>query len=921
MMIPSHSHSYKYPHHKRTTSSHGDLCTRRHTVSEAVALAAGTRRTPITREITVMESKRKSKKRRPKGKDKNETCNRKNTTKSIEMDTEEKRPQRTNKASMKMFEDNVSSRQSTPDPFSDDGQYGSDEEYDPASDDSDSSVVSDLEFCCRRTKPSLGSRSESEAGTDNDDDNETDSFSEASSNSSIFDSHRRRRLALKRSHSTTSNNGTNKPKTKQAKVEHADDSADTISLHSETLRNNLGDINVLEISSLLPDPTEIENMSICTRNQSPLASPPPPDPVETDRNDSPASPPPPDPVEAERNDSPASPPPPDSVEAERNDSPASPPPPDPVEAERNDSPASPPPPDPVEAERNDSPASPPPPNPVEAERNNSPRASLMPSRSEDAQRNNPTGIPEEGNVRQSGNDIEAPNDWETTKTDIPLFEFDALSAGAQFNVGPGTTVIDVFHKTFPPNIIDYIVTCTNAYGKALCLSKRPATRNTRHYNFKDTNQEEVRKFLGLCLLMGQIKIPQKRKHFTYSDPLYYHPIFSFIMSARRFEQILRCLSASDLTAKGKEKIVNFIEMLCKNFRDCYKPYRDLSLDESLLLFRGRLSFRQYIKSKKARYGIKFYELTSSDGYVLNLMMYAGKDAENEVQKGKKTEKLVLHLMKPYLLKGHHLYMDNYYNSVQLSQKLVDLKTHTTGTLRANRKGNPQEITKKKLKRNQHVWMRKNKVYVSKWVDKRPVLMVTTSVQPKMKEVSNRFGKRRMKPEEVAIYNQYMSGIDRADQMISYYSSPRKSLRWYKKVLFHLLDVAVWNAFFIYRKYCQDKCDFLVFRDELIRNLLNIQDLQAKHLILDRSKYDNRRSGRAVVLDTGKINEEVGSSVRHGHWPEKIPVPAGSKKNSNYLKCKLCTKKKIRKETGLRCKGCDDKPALCALCFEEWHSQV
>ncbi|XP_049868545.1 uncharacterized protein LOC126368556 isoform X2 [Pectinophora gossypiella] len=427
-MIPSHSHSYKYPHHKRTTSSHGDLCTRRHTVSEAVALAAGTRRKPITREITVMESKRKSKKRRPKGKDKNETCNRKNTTKSIEMDTEEKRPQRTNKASMKMFEDNVSSRQSTPDPCSDDGEYGSDEEYDPASDDSDSSVVSDLEFCCRRTKPSLGSRSESEVGTDNDDDNETDSFSEASSNSSIFDSHRRHRLALKRSHSTTSNNGTNKPKTKQAKVEHADDSADTISLHSETLRNNLGDINVLEISSLLPDPTEIENMSICTRNQSPLASPPPPDPVEAERNDSPASPPPPDLVEAERNDSPASPPPPDSVEAERNDSPASLPPPDPVEAERNDSPGSPPPPDPVEAERN-----------------NSPRASLMPSRSEDAQRNNPTGIPEEGNVRQSGNDIEAPNDWETTKA---LFEFDALSAGAQFNVGPGTTVIDVFHKTY-----------------------------------------------------------------------------------------------------------------------------------------------------------------------------------------------------------------------------------------------------------------------------------------------------------------------------------------------------------------------------------------------------------------------------------------------------------------------------------------
>lgn len=77
--------------------------------------------------------------------------------------------------------------------------------------------------------------------------------------------------------------------------------------------------------------------------------------------------------------------------------------------------------------------------------------------------------------------------------------------------------------------------------------------------------------------------------------------------------------------KGRKKVVNFTESLTEHFRKIFNPKKELSIDESLLLFQGRLHFRQYIKSKKARYGIKFYELNSSKGYVLNVMMYYGKD--------------------------------------------------------------------------------------------------------------------------------------------------------------------------------------------------------------------------------------------------------------------------------------------------------
>lgn len=81
---------------------------------------------------------------------------------------------------------------------------------------------------------------------------------------------------------------------------------------------------------------------------------------------------------------------------------------------------------------------------------------------------------------------------------------------------------------------------------------------------------------------------------------------------------------------------------------------------------------------------------------------------------------VLEFMSPYLQKGHELYMDGVYNSVQLSKNLLELRTHTIGTLKTiNRKGNPGFLTSlKKRKKGEHSWLRQNKVYVSLWGDKK-----------------------------------------------------------------------------------------------------------------------------------------------------------------------------------------------------------
>lgn len=336
------------------------------------------------------------------------------------------------------------------------------------------------------------------------------------------------------------------------------------------------------------------------------------------------------------------------------------------------------------------------------------------------------------------------------------------------------------------------------------------------------------KFIGLCLLMGQSKYPTIRLAFS-KHPLYYRPIFSATMSGRRFQMLLRTFSCHmPITNEEKEanklaRVKPLLQLLIKNFNDAYVPYKELSLDESLLLFRGRLSFRQYIKTKAAKYGIKFYELTTSDGYCLNVIVYQGKNSEEPGDKLQgKTAKIVLHLMEPYLGNGHHLYMDNFYNSVCLSTHLLSKKTHSTGTLRSDRKGNPKEVTESKLKKGEINWRRSGNVYVTKWKDKRDVLSITTAHHPGLVETKNRYGETKIKPCDVADYNQYMSGVDRMDQMISYYNTPRKTIRWYKKVLLHLVDVTVWNSYYLY-KQLHPKISLLTFRDSLITSLIQLPE--------------------------------------------------------------------------------------------------
>ena len=94
----------------------------------------------------------------------------------------------------------------------------------------------------------------------------------------------------------------------------------------------------------------------------------------------------------------------------------------------------------------------------------------------------------------------------------------------------------------------------------------------------------------------------------------------------------------------------------------------------------------------------------------------------------------------------------------------------------------------------------------KWKDIRDVFFLTTAHEDVLVEAPlSRGAHGKIKPAAVLAYNKYKTGANRSDQMLSYYSFERKTIKWWKKLFFHLFDVAVVNAHILHNKTSNKKC--------------------------------------------------------------------------------------------------------------------
>ena len=116
------------------------------------------------------------------------------------------------------------------------------------------------------------------------------------------------------------------------------------------------------------------------------------------------------------------------------------------------------------------------------------------------------------------------------------------------------------------------------------------------------------------------------------------------------------------------------------------------------------------------------------------------------------------------------------------------------------------------------------VTVLKWKDRREVLMISTKHTNKIINVDRSRKTVKQKPEVVVDYNTGKGYIDLTDQLQSYHSALRKSLKWYRKIIIDLIcNISVLNALSLFIGVNGQKMKIMKFREAIIEELLQNDD--------------------------------------------------------------------------------------------------
>jgi hypothetical protein len=260
------------------------------------------------------------------------------------------------------------------------------------------------------------------------------------------------------------------------------------------------------------------------------------------------------------------------------------------------------------------------------------------------------------------------------------------------------------------------------------------------------------------------------------------PYIRQIMTEQRFSQLLKCLHFNDndnlppttsASEKSFMKIKSFYDALIGKFSTVYIPTENIAIDESLLLWKGRLSMKQYIPLKRARFGIKSYALCESEsGYIWNAMIHIGTAMQLDGDfDDLKSSRIVMTLARELLGKGYCLFLDNWYSSPALYRQLKLNLTDAVGTVRLHRKGMPADL-KQKIKRGETMARFTEDLMAMKWMDKKDVTILSTYHTSTMETVTKRDVEKE-KPSAVLTYNKHMGAVDVGDQMLAAYAIERK----------------------------------------------------------------------------------------------------------------------------------------------------
>ncbi|XP_028403936.1 piggyBac transposable element-derived protein 4-like [Dendronephthya gigantea] len=217
-------------------------------------------------------------------------------------------------------------------------------------------------------------------------------------------------------------------------------------------------------------------------------------------------------------------------------------------------------------------------------------------------------------------------EWKDSLSSVNVEDFTA-DFGPCHGLGQDATPKDFFDLFFGDEFLDHVVHATISYA-----------RSKGDQNFS-TDRDEMSAFFGLNILIGINRLPRISLYWD-SDIFLGNPGFKTTIPLRRFWILKKYFHISDPRQENATdkltKIRPLISKLENAFQNAYVPGKNISIDEGLVKFNGRLSFKQYMPKKPNKFGIKVWMLADSDTYyVPRFQVYLGKqqnDNENDAEK-------------------------------------------------------------------------------------------------------------------------------------------------------------------------------------------------------------------------------------------------------------------------------------------------
>ncbi|UYV78413.1 hypothetical protein LAZ67_16001275 [Cordylochernes scorpioides] len=364
--------------------------------------------------------------------------------------------------------------------------------------------------------------------------------------------------------------------------------------------------------------------------------------------------------------------------------------------------------------------------------------------------------------------------------------------------------IDIFNLFFTAAIIKQISEFTNAKIEEFRQRISDLTKST-YSNF--TSEIEIRAFLGLLYLAGVYKSGHENVESLFASDGTGRDIFRSVMSAKRFLFLLLCIRFDNFKARCKEDrlspIRDIFQTIIEKFQSCYTPAEYLTVDEMLVGFRGKCPFKIYIPSRPNKYGIKIVILADSrTHYMYNAMVYTGKSKTPKSKELSLPTQIVLDISRPLWKSNRNITADNWFTSIELVDKLKEHGLTYLGTMRKNKPQIPPQFQPhpKRESGTSIFGFSGTKTLVSYVPKKRKSVILISSMHH-----DNKCDETTGKPDIIMDYNLTKGGVDTIDQMVSNFSTSRRSRRWPLALFYALLDITALNSYIIFN-YQIDKKD-------------------------------------------------------------------------------------------------------------------